>query len=81
MPAEDFDTNGFVEAGSVETVDQTLVVSFGVIDEIVECEGVSGNVDDWVELRGDLPVAVVVVDVEEADGCVGESFPPLKSYE
>ena len=68
MPAEHLHCNISVQAGRMQAVDEGSLVGAGVIDQIVNLEGITGNSDDRVELGVDLPVAVVVVDIEKFDG-------------
>lgn len=77
MPAEHFNRYGIIEAGSVDAVDNSLMVRLRVVDEIVDHEVVSRDIDDGVVLGCQLPIAVVVVDIQQLDSRICESFPSL----
>jgi hypothetical protein len=52
---------------------------FGGVDEIVYGKGVAGYIDYWVVLRVQLPIAVIVEDVQQTYGIVSQSAPALQS--
>ena len=68
VPAEHLHSHISVEAGRMQAVDKSSLMGAGVIDEIVDLEGIACNSDDRAELGVDLPVAVIVVDIEKFDG-------------
>ena len=81
MPTEYFNGYAFVQTGSVETVDQTLLVFFRVVDQVIYLKLVSSDVYHRIVLGVDLPIAVIVVHVQQTNRGVGQTFPSLESDE
>lgn len=52
---------------------------FGVVDQIVYNEVVSCHLDDWIILRSELPVAIIIEDIKQSDSCVCKFLPSLQS--
>ena len=77
MPTKDFQRNWFVKARCFEAINQSLLMLLGIINKIVNYEGFSCYTNDWIILRIELPVAVVVENIQKLNSWVSKLFPSL----
>ena len=79
VPGEYLAVEVRVVAGRFEADDHAFPVLLHIFYEVIYLEGLPADCDDGVVLGVDLPVAVVVVDVEVLDCLLGEALPALQA--
>lgn len=65
----------------MQAVDKGSLMGARVIDQIIDLEGITCNSDNRAELWVDLPVAVIVVDIQKFNGWIEVFIPSLQANE
>lgn len=78
MPTEYLEVDARVETRSVETVNQSFVLGFGVVNQVIQLKFIPSHANRRVIIRVDLPVAVVIVNIQQSDCAIRGSSPSLQ---
>lgn len=79
MPTEDLKWDSLVKTGSFQAVDEALLMMFLVVNEVVNFECIPNHLNNCVVLRIELPVAVVIKNIQEPDCLVSKLLPSLQT--